>query len=228
MSALALALAAGLLAGWLSELTARRLPPWLAEQWAREARELGSEAPPTEWEQASGHRRWRLAGLMLAAVALFLACLLRLGPGPEAWAAMGLCAVLLTLSRIDLDTRLLPDALTLPLLWSGLLLNAGWQWFASPASAVFGAAGGYAVLWLVAGAFARLTGREGMGRGDFKLLAALGAWFGWQALPALLLVSALAGLALGLYLRWRRGEAYAPYGPGLALAGVFVLFAGPA
>ena len=228
---LVVATTAGLVAGWLAVLTVRWLPPWLVAQWVREAADLASYplAVRERRTQGQAHRRqWRSIGLVLATVLLFAACLLRLGPGPAAWAAMGLCAVLLALTCIDLNESLLPDILTLPLLWCGLLLNAGWQLFATPASAVFGAAGGYAILWLLTKAFAGLTGKEGMGQGDFKLLAALGAWFGWAALPSLLLVSAMCGSAMGLYLRWRRGRLYSPYGPGLALAGVFVLFGGPA
>lgn len=128
---------------------------------------------------------------------------------------------LIALAGIDIDTQLLPDNITLPLIWTGLLFNllSG----AVPLSdAVLGAAGGYLLLWSIYWLFKLATGKEGMGFGDFKLLAALGAWLGWQALPAIILLSSAVGAVLGaLILRWRgQGRAQPlPFGPYLAAAG---------
>lgn len=166
--------------------------------------------------------RYPVVELMVAM--LFAGCAWRYGPTFQAAAAMLLCAALVALAFIDADTRLLPDVLTLPLLWAGLLSNALCSWFASPADAILGAAGGYGLLWSVAAAFSSMTGKPGMGHGDFKLLAALGAWFGWHAIPYLALTSSFIGIVVGLYLTYRRGDTTAPFGPGLSLAGCAWLF----
>ncbi len=140
--------------------------------------------------------------------------------GLAAAAAAYTCA-LIALACIDFDTRLLPDQLTLPLLWAGLLTNA-LGGFTDLASAVLGAAGAYLFLWTVYWAFKWLTGKEGMGYGDFKLFAAIGAWLGWTALPAVLLIAASIGLAYALVsiLRKRRTRYQPlPFGPFLAIAG---------
>jgi leader peptidase (prepilin peptidase)/N-methyltransferase len=140
---------------------------------------------------------------------------------------MVLCGALVMLSAIDIETRLLPDVITLPLTWCGLLANAA-HLYTTPVLAILGAASGYAVLWLLYHAFRLVTGREGLGYGDFKLLAALGAWFGLAQLPGLLLCASASGVVVGLALivsgRARRGEAQ-PFGPFLALAGVVNLLA---
>ena len=139
---------------------------------------------------------------------------------------------LLALSLIDLDHHLLPDDLTLPLLWFGLLVSAfdlglpGVSLF----DAVIGTAAGYMTLWSLFWAFLLVTGKEGLGYGDFKLLAALGAWLGWQAILAVLLLSALAGAATGLILivfGGRERSAPLPFGPFLAAAGFVMLIWGP-
>jgi len=135
---------------------------------------------------------------------------------------------LLTLTVIDLNTMLLPDQITLPLLWIGLLVNVGGT-FTSLPDAVIGAAAGYMTLWLVYQGFRLLTGKEGMGFGDFKLLAALGAWMGWQALPGIILMSSLVGAIVGisLMLLHKKDASMAiPFGPYLAAAGVIWLFFG--
>jgi leader peptidase (prepilin peptidase)/N-methyltransferase len=140
------------------------------------------------------------------------------------------CWTLLALAVIDLDTQLLPDDLTLPLLWVGLLLNLGTAYVALP-SAVVGAVAGYLALWLVYWAFKLVTGKEGMGQGDFKLLAAIGAWLGWQKLPLVILLSSVVGAAIGIALIVfaRHGrEQPIPFGPYLAAAGVIALFWGEA
>ena len=159
---------------------------------------------------------------------LFFACAWMFGPTLLCVAAMAFCAVLVALTGIDLDAQLLPDQLTLPLLWLGLLLNIGGL-FARLPDAVIGAAAGYLVLWSVYWLFKLATGREGMGYGDFKLLGALGAWFGWQALPMLLLVSAVVGSVIGIAILvvQKKGRHTAmAFGPYLALAGLITLFFG--
>ncbi|MGA7986340.1 MAG: A24 family peptidase [Burkholderiales bacterium] len=142
--------------------------------------------------------------------------------------AMAFCWVMIALAFIDLDTQLLPDDLTLPLLWGGLALNLDGT-FASLHSAVVGAIAGYLSLWLVYWAFKLATGKEGMGFGDFKLLAAIGAWLGWQALPLVILLSSVVGAAAGisLMLFTKHGRDHPiPFGPYLAAAGLIALFWG--
>jgi leader peptidase (prepilin peptidase)/N-methyltransferase len=146
-----------------------------------------------------------------------------------ALAALMLLA-LVALAGIDFHTQLLPDAITLPMLWLGLLANT-WNSFAALDEAVLGAVAGYMILWLVYQAFKLLTGKEGMGYGDFKLLAMLGAWFGWQSLPAIILLSSMAGACIGVAMVLTRGhdrQIPIPFGPYLAIAGCVYLFAGEA
>ena len=146
-------------------------------------------------------------------------------------AAVGACLLgwgLLAASAIDIETRLLPDEITMPLLWSGLAFNLPGT-FAPLRDCVIGAMAGYAVLWTVSHGFKLLTGRVGMGYGDFKLLALLGAWLGWHALPAILMLASLAGAIAGIALvaggRASR-ETPLPFGPYLAAAGLFVFYCG--
>ena len=141
--------------------------------------------------------------------------------GALAWALVFGWA-LLALTVIDLDTQLLPDDITLPLLWAGLLANT-FGTFTDLRSAVLGAVGGYLLLWTVYWGFRLIAKKEGMGYGDFKLLGALGAWLGWQVLPFVVVVSAGAGAIIGGLLLWRsrRGlETRIPFGPYLALGGL--------
>jgi leader peptidase (prepilin peptidase)/N-methyltransferase len=136
--------------------------------------------------------------------------------------------VMLALTFIDLDTQLLPDDLTLPLLWLGLLANV-FGTYIDLRSAVLGAAGGYMLLWTVYWAFRLIAKKEGMGFGDFKLLAAIGAWTGWQVLPVVIVVSAGLGALIGSLVLWmtRRGiDARIPFGPYLALGGIVGLLWG--
>ncbi|MDD4978989.1 MAG: A24 family peptidase [Gallionella sp.] len=152
------------------------------------------------------------------------------GFGAVAVGAILLIWALLTLSAIDFDTQLLPDDITLPLLWLGLIFNASGV-FTSLPNAVFGAVLGYMVLWLVYWLFKLVTGKEGMGYGDFKLLAALGAWLGWQMLPLIIMLSSLVGAIVGitLMLALRRGRNVPiPFGPYLAGGGLIALFWGDA
>ncbi|HEY0879469.1 MAG TPA: A24 family peptidase [Zeimonas sp.] len=145
--------------------------------------------------------------------------------------AAGLGAVVLTcfligLAFIDFDTQLLPDSMTLPLLWIGLAFNLG-EVFAPLSAAVVGAIAGYLSLWSLYWIFKLATGKEGMGYGDFKLFAALGAWFGWTALPAVILLASVVGATVGLALLFvaRRGrEVPIPFGPYLAGAGLLALY----
>lgn len=135
---------------------------------------------------------------------------------------------LIALTMIDIDHQLLPDDITLPLLWLGLLLNV-FEVYVPLADAVLGAAAGYLVLWSIYWLFKLITGKEGMGYGDFKLLAALGAWMGWQALPLIILLSSLVGAALGIFMivsRGRSKDTPMPFGPYLAMAGWIALLWG--
>ncbi len=160
----------------------------------------------------------------------------RFGFGWPAGCAIVVGWFLIALTFIDLDHQLLPDALTLPLLWLGLIASlAGWNSSAhalpsDPASAIGGAAIGYLSLWAVFHLFRLLTGKEGMGYGDFKLLAALGAWLGWQMLLPIVLLSAVVGAILGATLivlrRQQRGNPI-PFGPFLAAAGWVAMLWGP-
>ncbi len=135
---------------------------------------------------------------------------------------------LIVLTMIDVDHQLLPDDITLPLLWLGLLFNLN-DTYVSLADAVIGAMVGYLILWIVYQVFKLLTGREGMGYGDFKLLAALGAWLGWQMLPEIILLSSLVGACCGIALmliKQRGREIPIPFGPYLAIAGWLALLWG--
>ncbi len=134
--------------------------------------------------------------------------------------------LVLLLVVIDLEHKLLPDVLTFPLMWLGLLINSTGG-FVAPQEAIWGAAAGYLILWSTYWAFKLLTGKEGMGYGDFKMMAAMGAWFGLQALPALLLLSALSGIVVQLIMRlFGRGETQFAFGPYIALAGLVWLYGG--
>ena len=145
----------------------------------------------------------------------------------------GLAACLLTwgliaLTVIDIDEQLLPDQITLPLMWLGLLLNLSGH-FATLGDAVIGASAAYLSLWLVFQVFRLLTGKEGMGYGDFKLFAVFGAWLGWQMLPQILLLSSLVGAIIGISLITLRGRDHnipIPFGPYLAIAGFIALLWG--
>ena len=147
------------------------------------------------------------------------------------WSALGAIVLiwsLIALTFIDFDTTYLPDAITLPLLWCGLLFNLG-NTYADLPSAVIGAMAGYLSLWSVYWGFKLLTGKEGMGYGDFKLLAALGAWLGWQMLPLIVLLSSMVGAVVGILLivLAKRGrEVPIPFGPYLATAGLIAIFWG--
>ena len=163
--------------------------------------------------------------------ALFAWCGWRWGMTPTALAWSGFAAALLTLAAIDWDTTLLPDDITLPLVWAGLCAAAMDLSGTSLSQALWGAVGGYLSLWLVYWGFKLATGKEGMGYGDFKLFAALGAWFGWPALIPMILMASVIGAVVGIGIKvfsQLREGGYVPFGPFLALAGLTALFFGPA
>ena len=163
-----------------------------------------------------------------ATAVLFLTVALHFGPSLQTLAALGLTAILITLTVIDFEHQLLPDDLTFLLLWIGLFASL-FNLFTDPVSSIIGALAGYLSLWSVYHLFRLLTGKEGMGYGDFKLLAALGAWFGWQLLPLIILLSSLVGAVIGLLmigLKRHKSSQPMPFGPFLAVAGWIALIWG--
>jgi leader peptidase (prepilin peptidase)/N-methyltransferase len=176
--------------------------------------------------QAPISARYPLVELLGAVIAVYATY--RYGLTPKALAACVLLWTLVALTGIDFDTQLLPDDLTLPLLWTGLLVNLNGT-FAPLSSAVIGAAAGYLSLWAVYWIFKLIRGKEGMGFGDFKLLAALGAWLGWQMLPVIVLLSSVVGTVVGVGLIVFKGRDHnipLAFGPYLAIAGAITLFWG--
>jgi leader peptidase (prepilin peptidase)/N-methyltransferase len=164
---------------------------------------------------------WRYPLVELLTALLSVMVLWQFGPTLQGGFALLLTWGLIALAFIDADTQLLPDDITLPLLWIGLLLSV-WGIFADSHSAIIGAVTGYMSLWLIFHLFRLLTGKEGMGRGDFKLLALFGAWLGWQTLPQILLLSTIPGALFGIMMvAVGRGERQTPisFGPFLAIAG---------
>lgn len=170
--------------------------------------------------------RYPVVELMTALLSVLVVA--TFGFTPLALGALVYTWALVALTGIDFDTQLLPDPITLPLLWLGLVIAASGYGLIDPSDAILGAAGGYGVLWTVYWGFRLATGKEGMGYGDFKLLAAIGAWLGWQVLPGILLLAAAGGLAwaLALSLIGRRGAGQPiAFGPFLALGGWIALVA---
>ncbi|WP_100638689.1 prepilin peptidase [Marinobacter salexigens] len=167
--------------------------------------------------------------LIEAVTALFsVLTVVILGPSETALWALLLVWALIALTVIDLDTQLLPDSITLPLMWLGLILSY-FGFLGDFTSAFWGAVVGYLALWSVYWLFKLATGKEGMGHGDFKLLAALGAWLGWQLLPAIILLSSAVGavIGIGLMVFKKHGrEVPIPFGPYLAAAGLLCLWFG--
>ena len=166
----------------------------------------------------------------LATAALFAWCVWTWGATPTGLAWCGFCAAILALALIDWDTTLLPDIITLPLVWSGLIVaSLRWTPVTLP-QAMWGAVAGYLSLWAVCQAFKLATGRVGMGNGDFKLFAALGAWFGWQALIPIVLMASIIGAVIGIGMKFAsqlREGGYVPFGPFLAGAGLTAMVFGP-
>jgi leader peptidase (prepilin peptidase)/N-methyltransferase len=172
----------------------------------------------------------RYPAVELATAALFFFAVWHWGATPAGAAWCGFSAAIVALALIDWDTTLLPDDITLPLLWAGLIVAAlRWTGVALP-DALWGAVGGYVSLWLIYKAFKLLTGKEGMGYGDFKLFAALGAWFGWQALVPIILMASVIGAVVGIAMKFSSGlreGGYVPFGPFLAGAGLTAMIFGP-
>jgi leader peptidase (prepilin peptidase) / N-methyltransferase len=162
--------------------------------------------------------------------ALFFVCAWRWGATATGLIWCAFSAALLTLALIDWDTTLLPDDITLPLLWLGLVASA-LHWTPVPLThALWGAVAGYLSLWLIFWGFKLATGKEGMGYGDFKLFAALGAWFGWPLLIPIILLSSVIGAVIGIAMKFTSGlreGGYIPFGPFLAGAGFTALLLGP-
>jgi len=171
----------------------------------------------------------RYPAIEVLTAVLFAACGLHFGAQPTVLLWCGLCAALVALAFIDLDTTFLPDDLTLPLMWAGIV-SAALGWIpATLTASVGGAVAGYLSLWFVFHAYRLIRGKEGMGAGDFKLLAALGAWMGWQAIPSIILLSSAVGAIVGIALivfRQHDREVPIPFGPYLAGGGIAALFFG--
>jgi leader peptidase (prepilin peptidase)/N-methyltransferase len=167
----------------------------------------------------------------LATGLLFMGCGLKFGAAPTVLLWCGVCAVLVAAAMIDWDTTYLHDDLTGPLLWAGLLAaSLGWTGV-SMKDSLWGAAAGYMSLWTVNALFRLVRGTDGMGNGDFKLLAALCAWLGWTMLLPIILASSIVGAVIGIGMKLSgnlREGVYVPFGPFLAAAGLTVMFVGPA
>ncbi len=174
---------------------------------------------------------WQYPLVELLTAVLSAAVVWRFGASPMGFAALPFTWMLIAMAVIDLRTTYLPDILTLPFLWLALVLSVFGLTFVSPSDAIIGAAAGYLVLWIVFQVFKLVTGKEGMGFGDFKLLAGLGAWLGWTQLPIVILLSSVSGAVIGgawLLLSSRGRETQIPFGPWLAMAGWIALMWGDA
>jgi leader peptidase (prepilin peptidase)/N-methyltransferase len=159
---------------------------------------------------------------------LFLLVAMHFGPTIQTFSALAFTGLLVALAGIDIDHQLLPDELTFFVLWSGLFASL-FNVFTDPVSSIIGALAGYLSLWLVFHVFRLLTGKEGMGYGDFKLLAAMGAWMGWQMLPLIILLSSLAGAVIGLSMiafKRHKSSQPMPFGPFIAFSGWIALLWG--
>ena len=176
--------------------------------------------------KAKIHFRYPLVEFITAV--LFVITIWHFGPNLQGLTALFLTALLISMAGIDIDHQLLPDNMTIPLLWSGILLSF-WSIHTDLSSSVIGAIAGYLILWSVYHVFRLLTGKEGMGYGDFKLLAALGAWMGWQMLPLVVLLSSVVGAVVGVILmatgRLKKDKPM-PFGPFIAAAGWIALIWG--
>ncbi len=176
--------------------------------------------------QASISLRYPAVELLTALISGYVAW--HFGYGFAAFAALAFSWTMIALAFIDMDTQLLPDDITVPFIWAGLLVNLA-DTFVDIHSAVWGAVAGYIALWSIYWSFKLITRREGMGYGDFKLLAAIGAWLGWQMLPLVILVSSIAGTIVGMFLiaLTKRGRHEPiPFGPYLATGGFMALLWG--
>ncbi len=170
----------------------------------------------------------RYPAVEIATAILSVITALHFGYSVQTLAALAFTWTMISLFLIDFDTQLLPDTITLPLLWAGLLLSL-FNVFVDSQTSIIGAAAGYLSLWTIYQVFKLATGKEGMGFGDFKLLAAIGAWLGWQALPMVILFSSVVGAVIGVTLILFKGRDHnqpMPYGPFLAAAGWITLLWG--
>jgi leader peptidase (prepilin peptidase)/N-methyltransferase len=196
----------------MTPLRARDLVPLLSYLWLK-----------GRCAHCGAHVSMRYPLVELAVAAMWAFCAAHWGLSFEALAWAGFATLLLALALIDLDTMLLPDALTQPLLWVGLVVSALGLTQVNLHDSFWGAVGGYGFLWLVQAVFGLITGKQGMGEGDYKLLAALGAWLGWFALPGVVLMSSLLAVLVAIVMRVRgslaSGQAF-PFGPYLAMAGL--------
>lgn len=173
---------------------------------------------------------WRYPAVEMLCAGAFVWSFTQHGASASALAWAGFSSALIALAAIDADTTLLPDVITQPLVWAGLLAASWGLTQLDVVSALWGAVLGYLLLWSVYWVFKLITGKEGMGQGDFKLLAALGAWLGWPALLSLVLIASLTGVAYGGWLHLRQRlpqDGQMPFGPFLALAGGWVMVFGP-
>ncbi len=171
---------------------------------------------------------WRYPAIEALTMALSLLVAFRFGASWQCLAALGFTWALIALAFIDLEHKILPDHITLPLLWTGLLVNTT-HLFASSESALWGAVAGYALFWSVAFAYKHFRDVDGLGQGDFKLLAACGAWLGWQLLPFTILFSSLLGAIIGsvfLFALKRDAHESIPFGPFIAIAAFVALLCG--
>lgn len=227
----ALVVFAGAALGWLAFVAARLYASQLLATPQPLECALESDQLITNPDSStSGEHRWpgELIVGTVTGSALAAALALRFGISTELALAAVLTLVLLILTLIDQRHMLLPDSLTLPLVWAGLLCNIP-AYFTSLQDAVIGAVVGYGSLWSIYWLFKLVRGKEGLGYGDFKLTAALGAWLGWQALPGIIFTAALVGACVGLaqvIFKKRQSDQPLPFGPFLAAAGFVVLCTG--
>jgi leader peptidase (prepilin peptidase)/N-methyltransferase len=191
---------------------------------------LGAQCANCQTSISARYPLVEMGTAVLAAIAAW-----RFGFGWEALMAVTMTFALVTVSMIDFDHQIIPDSIVMPLLWVGLLMSllhpfgGAETLFIAPGDAIIGAVAGYLSLWSVYQLFKLVTGKEGMGYGDFKLLAALGAWLGWQALPTIILMSAVVGAIIGIGLiviRGRDRQLPIPFGPYLATAGWIAMLYG--
>jgi prepilin signal peptidase PulO-like enzyme (type II secretory pathway) len=218
----------GALAGLLCGAAILRIAVWLPKKmqndWTAQCKEAIAEEPLSPVTIGKGEK----ITIILVAALLSVLSTGIFGLGAAGIVAVLFCMCVLTLSVIDLHTFLLPDDMTLPLLWAGLLASVfGLFAGVGPAEALIGAAVGYLSLWTLYWAFKLATGREGMGFGDFKLLAALGAFTGWSGLPMIALIAGITGLVVAIATRLMKKSDVSqpiPFGPYLALGGVVVFF----
>ncbi|WP_454688195.1 prepilin peptidase [Achromobacter aloeverae] len=211
----------GAFVGFMVSRIVRHLPTWLEAQGAAEDGHTGA-AQAMPFSRCPRRAAWQSSSLSIGLAVLSTFCCARFGWSVKAGLALVMCASLIALAVIDHETGLLPDAITLPLMWLGLAANAESQ-FVPASYAIWGAVCGYAIPWTVAMAYKKLNGREGMGHGDFKLLAALGAWLGASAVPFILFSATILAILVAITLRTAsrlfEGTEHA-FGPYLAAVGL--------